>query len=374
MAEYTQFVGLDVHKETITVAVADREGVPRVLGTISNRPAAIAQLVRRLRPVAHVRVCYEAGPCGYAVQRQLASLGVRCEVVAPTLIPVRPGDRVKTDRRDALRLATLLRSGELTAVWIPDAAHEAVRDLVRARVAAQTDLLRARQRLGKLLLRQGHHSPGGTRSGSQTYMRWVRSLVFPHAAQEVVRLDYLAEVDRLAERVARLHAELVAVVERLPAAVQPVVHGLQVLRGVALVSAVSAVAEVGQFRRFTTPRQLMAYSGLVPREHSSAGTSRRGGITKTGNAHLRRILIEAAWHYRFPPRVSPQLKRRQIGQPATICATAFKAQHRLHMRYRRLLGRGKNKQQTITALARELLGFMWAIAITCEPPAETRVA
>jgi transposase len=205
-------------------------------------------------------------------------------------------------------------------------------------------------------------------------MSWVRSLVLSQAAQEAVRLDYLAEVDRLVERVARFHAEILAAVEQLPAEVQRVVQGLQVLRGVALVSAVSAVAEVGQFSRFSTPRQLMAYSGLVPREHSSATAVRRGGITKTGNAHLRRVVVEAAWHYRHAPFVRPQLKRRQVGQPASICTTAFKAQQRLHMRYRRLLGRGKNIQQTMTAIARELLGFMWAIAINLESTAATRAA
>jgi len=374
MGEHTRFVGLDVHKETITVAVAEREGVARLVGTIVHNPVAVAKLVRKLGPVGELRVCYEAGPCGYALQRQLASLGVFCEVVAPALIPVRPGDRVKTDRRDAQRLATLLRSGELTAVWVPDEAHEALRDLVRAREAAQKDLLRARHRLGKLLLRQGQHSPRGTRAGTQKYMSWVRSLALSQAAQEVVRLDYLAEVDRLVERVARLNAEIVVAVEQLPAEVQRVVHGLQVLRGVALVSAVTAVAEVGQFSRFSTPRQLMAYSGLVPRERSSATAIRRGGITKTGNAHLRRVVVEAAWHYRHAPFIRPQLKRRQVGQPASICATSFKAQQRLHMRYRRLLGRGKNMQQTMTAIARELLGFMWAIAINLESTAGTRAA
>lgn len=374
MGEHTRFVGLDVHRDTITVAVAEKEGAPRVVGTIVHSPVAVAKLVRKLGAVVDLRACYEAGPCGYALQRQLTSLGVFCEVVAPTLVPVRPGDRVKTDRRDAQRLATLLRSGELTAVWVPDEVHEALRDLVRAREAAQRDLLRARHRLAKLLLRQGYRSPRGTRVGTQRYMSWVRSLVLSQAAQEAVRLDYLAEVDRLVERVARFHAEILAAVEQLPAEVQRVVYGLQVLRGVALVSAVSAVAEVGQFSRFSTPRELMAYSGLVPREHSSARAVRRGGITKTGNAHLRRVVVEAAWHYRHAPHIRPQLKRRQVGQPASICATSFKAQQRLYMRYRRLLGRGKNIQKTMTAIARELLGFMWAIAITLESKATTRAA
>lgn len=362
MEENSRYVGLDVHKDTIAVAVAEAEGAPRALGTIPNTPDAVARLIRKLGPGRRLRVCYEAGPCGYGLHRQLAQLGVRSEVVAPTLVPVRPGDRVKTDRRDAEKLARLLRSGELTAVWIPDPQHEALRDLVRAREAAREDLRRARHRLQKLLLRQAQRAPSGTKAWGAKYMRWVRGLVLPHAAQETVRRDYLQEVERLVERVARFDGELLAIVAALPPALQAVVRGLQVLRGVALVTALTVVAEVGPFLRFGSARQLMAYSGLVPREHSSGGDVWRGGITKTGNAHLRRVVIEAAWHYRHAPGVGPALRQRQAGQPEALRALARKAQHRLHGRYRRLLGRGKSKAQTITALGRELLGFMWAVA------------
>jgi transposase len=362
MGENIRYVGLDVHQDTIAVAVADAEGAPRALGTIPHTPDAIARWVRKLGATRRLRACYEAGPCGDGVYRQLQDLDVACSVVAPTLVPVRPGDRVKTDRRDAETLARLLRSGELTAVWVPDAEHEALRDLVRAREAAREDLRRARHRLQKLLLRQGLRAPSGTKAWSTTYLRWVRGVTLPHPAQETVRLDYLSEVERVGERVDRFDAELAAIVPRLSPPVQALLRGLQVLRGVALVTALTVVAEVGPFLRVTSARQLMAHSGLVPREHASGGRVWRGGITKTGNAHLRRVLIEAAWHYRHAPSVGPALRQRQAGQSEALRALARKAPHRLHGRYRRLLGRGKSQAQTITALGRELLGFMWALA------------
>jgi len=365
MDTYT-WVGLDVHKQTIAVAVAEGDTPPRSLGTIPNDPDAVAKLVRKLGPPARLRVCYEAGPCGYPLYRQLTALGVACEVVAPTLVPVRAGDRVKTDRRDALKLARLLRSGELTAVWVPDAAHEALRDLVRAREAAHKDLRRARHRLQKFLLRQDLRCPLRTKAWGVRHLEWVRQRTFAHAPQAVVCREYLAEVERLAERVARLEGELTLAVSQAPAATQQVIRGLQVLRGVAFVTAVTAVVEVGPFHRFARPRPLMAYSGLVPREASSGDRVWRGAITKTGNAHLRRVLIEAAWQYRHRPAVGYTLRRRREGQPAAVCAIADKAQHRLHLRYRRLLARGKSKPKVVTALARELLGFLWAIAVELE--------
>jgi len=373
MTAYT-WVGLDVHKATITVAVARGEAAPEGVGTIPNTPEAVAALLRKLGAAASLRVCYEAGPCGYVVYRQLTAAGVACTVVAPTLIPVRPGDRVKTDRRDALKLARLLRSGDLTAVWVPDAAHEALRDLVRAREAARKDLRRARHRLQKFLLRQGRVCPLPTKAWSVRYDAWVAGLTFAHAAQTIVCRDYRTTVQHATERVAALDAELTGAVAQLPAATAAVVHALQVVHGVALVTAVTAVAEVGDFGRFPTARTLMAYSGLVPREASSGPTTWRGGITKTGNAHLRRVVMEAAWQFRHRPAVGLALRRRRAGQSAALCALGDQAHARLHRRYRRLLARGKSAPKVATAVGRELLGFLWAIARAVDSPAAAPAA
>jgi transposase len=332
---------------------------------IPNEADALGTLMRRLRRGHTLHVCYEAGPCGYGIQRQLTALGLRCDVIAPTLIPVRPGDRVKTDRRDAEKLARLLRSGDLTAVWVPDAAHEALRDVVRARDAAQGDLRRARQRLGKLLLRHGLRAPTRCTAWGATHLRWIRQLTLPQAAHDVVRQDHLAEVEHHAERVARLEHALAAIVRDDTAApLREVIAGLQTLRGVGPLTAVTLAAELGDVTRFPHPRQLMAYAGVVPREHSSGDRARRGAITKTGNAHVRRILIEAAWQYRHRPAVSAALRKRRLGQPPAVCAIADRAQRRLHGRYVRLLARGKSKQKVVVAVGRELLGFVWAIART----------
>jgi transposase len=362
-----RFIGLDVHAETIAVAVAEPNGEVRSLGIIPNRSASIGKLVKRLGAPEQLRVCYEAGPTGYVVYWQLTGLGVRCEVVAPTLVPVKPGDRVKTDRRDALKLARCYRGGDLTPVWVPDAAHEALRDLVRAREAAKKDQLRARHRLGKFLLRQGQRPPGAMKAWTQTHLAWVKSAVhFPHAAQEATLLDYLCEVDHVAERITRLERALDDAVKTAPVRMRAVIEALQALRGIALVSAVTIVAEVGDFTRFGTPRQLMGYSGAVASEDSSGDQVRRGGITKTGNAHLRRIVIEAAWAYRHRPAVGATLRKRQAGLDDEVKAIAWKAQHRLHARYRTLTARGKTKPCAVTAVGRELFGFIWAIGVTVE--------
>ncbi|NIP18476.1 MAG: IS110 family transposase [Xanthomonadales bacterium] len=361
-----RWVGLDVHAETLAVAVAEPAGEVRSLGVMPNRPESIRKLVKKLGPPAQLRVCYEAGPTGYVVYEQLTALGVACEVVAPTLVPVRPGDRVKTDRRDAMKLARHYRAGELTAVWVPDAAHEALRDLVRARAAAKQDELRARHRLGKFLLRHGRRPPSGVRAWTQRHRHWVQTVRFAQPAQDATLRDYLHEVEQGAARVTRLEAAIRATVETAPPRLRAVIAGLQALRGVALVTAVTVVAEVGTLSRFPTPRQLMGYSGTVAREASSGSRVRRGGITKTGNAHLRRVVGEAAWAYRFRPAVGPALRRRQVGLAPEVTALAWKAQHRLHARYRRLLGRGKAKQTVVTAVGRELLGFIWAIGVTIE--------
>jgi transposase len=288
--------------------------------------------------------------------------------VAPTLVPVKAGDRIKTDRRDAAKLARSFRSGDLTPVWIPDAAHEALRDLVRAREAAKRDQLRARHRLQKFLLRHGRRAPAGIKAWTQRFRLWVRGLRFEHPAQEATYLDYVAEVDHAAERITRLERAIDAAVATAPGGMRAVIDALQALRGVGKVTAATIVAEVGPLTRFDRPRQLMAYCGVVSREDSSGARTRRGSITKTGNAPLRRVVIEAAWAYQHRPAIGPTLRQRQRHLPAAVTAIAWKAQHRLHHRYRRLSGRGKPRPQVITAIGRELLGFIWAIGVAVERP------
>jgi transposase len=362
-----RFIGLDVHAETIAVAAAEPAGEVRSLGVIPNRIESIRKLVKKLGPVKQLRVCYEAGPTGYVVYWQLTALGVKCEVVAPTLVPVKAGDRVKTDRRDALKLARNYRAGDLTPVWVPDAAHEALRDLVRAREAAKKDQLRARHRLGKFLLRHGRRPPTVMKAWTQAHLAWVKSAVhFDQPAQEATLLDYIHEVDHVAARIERLESAIDAAVTLAPVRARAVIEALQALRGVALVTAVTIAAEVGELTRFTKPRQLMGYSGAVASEDSSGQRTRRGGITKTGNAHLRRVIIEAAWAYRYRPAVGAALRKRQATVSAEVKEIAWKAQHRLHGRYRALTARGKCKQQVVTAIGRELLGFIWAIGVHVE--------
>ena len=362
-----RFIGLDVHAETIAVAAAEPTGEVRSVGVIPNRIESIRKLVKKLGPVKQLRVCYEAGPTGYVVYWQLTALGVKCEVVAPTLVPVKAGDRVKTDRRDALKLARSYRAGDLTPVWVPDAAHEALRDLVRAREAAKKDQLRARHRLGKFLLRHGRRPPTAMTAWTQAHLAWVKSAVhFDHAAQEATRLDYLHEVEHVADRITRLEGAITAAIDTAPMHMRAVIEALQALRGIALVSAVTIASEVGELSRFTKPRQLMGYSGAVASEDSSGERTRRGGITKAGNAHLRRVVVEAAWAYRHRPAVGPTLRKRQAPVSAEVKEIAWKAQHRLHARYRALTARGKCRQQTVTAIGRELLGFIWAIGVHVE--------
>src|SRR5437867_149844 len=366
MKKDTRHVGLDVDSEKIAVAVAEPGGEVRSLGTIPYSSEAVRRLVKKLGPASRLRVCYEAGPHGYGLYWQLAKLGVHCDVVAPTLVPVKSGDRVKTNRRDAEKLARCCRSGDLTAVWVPDAAHEALRDLVRAREVAKKDQLRARHRLGKFLLRRGLRAAAGVNPWTARHRRWLDTVQFEAPAQQATLGDYLQEVDHAAARLERLEQALDEAVQAAPASLRAVIAALQTLRGIRQVTAATIVCEVGPLSRFTHPRQLMGYSGTVPSEHSSGAAIHRGGITKTGNAHLRRVLVEAAWAYRFPPKCTKALRTRQRGQPAAITEIAWKAQHRLHTRYRRLLGRGKPMPHVITAVARELVGFIWAIGIAAE--------
>ena len=373
MKEKVRFLGLDVHAQTIAVAIAEPDGEVRSLGTIANRAESIRKLVKKLGPTEQLKACYEAGPTGYVLYWQLAELGVACEVIAPTLAPVNAGDRVKTDRRDAERLARSYRSGDLTAVWVPDEGSEALRDLVRARESAKQDQLRARHRLSKFLLRTGQRPAAGVKAWTLAYMAWVRQLRFPQVAQESTRLDYLHEVEHMGERVVRLEKAIMEAVKLAAPAVQEVVKGLQALRGIAQISAVTIASELGNVSRFAGARQLMGYSGAVPSEDSSGKRTKRG-ITKTGNAHLRRIAVEAAWSYRLRPGVGPALRKRQEGVPEEIKEIAWKAQQRLHKRYCRLAAAGKDQRKIITAVGRELLGFVWAIGIKAEAAAKQQMA
>jgi transposase len=374
MREKVRFLGLDVHAETIAVAIAEPEGEVRSLGTIPNREDSLRKMIKKLGPPDKLRVCYEAGPTGYVIYWQLAELGVKCEVIAPTLVPVKSGDRVKTDRRDAEKLARCYRAGDLTAVWVPDEGSEALRDLVRAREAAKQDQLRARHRLSKFLLRSGQRPPSGVRSWTRAYLIWVTQLRFTQMAQEATRLDYLHEVEHMRERVERLEQAITEAVKLASPALQQVINDLQALRGIADISAVTIAAELGQVSRFDSARKLMGYCGAVPSESSSGKRTRRGSITKTGNSHLRRIVVEAAWSYHRPPGIWYGLRKRQESISEEAKEIAWKAQHRLHKRYLRLAAAGKDKRKITTAVARELLGFIWAIGTRAETVVRQRIA
>jgi transposase len=361
MEQPITYVGLDVHKDTIAIALAEsgKRGEVREHGKIANTPAALKVLAARLAHNGHeLRFCYEAGPCGYGIQRQLSAAGHGCVVVAPSLIPRKPGERIKTDRRDAINLAKLHRAGELTAVWVPDQAHEAIRDLVRARLAAVRTLRQARQQLSGFLLRHGHHynRPAWT----LMHRRWLAGLSFDQAVHYIVLEDCITAVEAATARRDRLKAHIEATLPDWSLA--PVVRALQALRGVALVAAATLVAELGDMTRFANPRQLMAYLGLVPSEHSSGNTRRQGGMTKAGNGAARRVLIEAAWSYRFPARISREQLLRQESLAKPIRDIAWKAQERLCRRYRKLARDGKLPTVVTAAVARELVGFVWAIA------------
>lgn len=359
MEKATTHVGMDVHKKAIQVAMLTGSSQEWMEWTVANEPRSVRRLARKLkRQDGLVHCVYEAGPCGYALQRQLVGEGVECQVVAPSLIPVKPGERIKTDHRDARKLAELLRAGLLTEVHSPTPEEEAVRDLCRCREDAKQDLLRARHRLGKYLLRRGRVYRAG-RNWTQRHRAWLRALHFEHLAEEVVFGDYLLAVELLEERVRGLEQRLEETAQSAPWAER--VGWLRCFRGIDTVTALTIVAELHAFRRFHSPRQLMAYLGLVPSEHSSGERERRGRITKAGNAHVRRVLVEAAWHYRHQPAIGAKLRRRRQGQPAAMIAIADRAQQRLHRRYWRLvLAGGKPRPKAMTAVARELAGFLWA--------------
>lgn len=369
------FIGLDVHKATISVAVArgERGGEVRHWGTVPHRPDHVRKLVEKLAAGGgRLHFCYEAGPCGYGLYRQLVEMGHDCIVVAPSLIPVKAGDRVKTDRRDALMLAKLHRAGELTAVWVPDTAHEAMRDLVRARATAMRVAGKARQHLQGFLLRHGRIYPG-KKGWTGAYRRWLAMVRFTHPAQQIVLQDYIDAVADAEARVERLTRQIA---DLLPGwSLAPVAEAVQAMRGVAFIVAVTVVAEVGDFQRFDNPRQLMAYLGLTPSEHSSGNAVRRGGITKAGSGLARRALIEGAWSYRMQARVSPKLHARLEPLSKAVRDIAWKGQLRMCQRYRHLVAAGKAKVVIITAIAREMVGFIWAIAraVTTAPLCEAKV-
>ena len=327
--------------------------------TVDGSTDAVLKQLRRLGPVESLDCCYEAGPTGYGLYRKLRQAGVNCIVVAPSPIPRKPGDRVKTDRRDARALAELLRSGLLTAVWVPDDATEAMRDLSRAREDAKAAERVARQHLGKFLLRHERRWSGKS-NWTLAHMEWLERQKFAHEAQQRVLQDYLHQVKEAAARVLRLEADIAAQLETWSRA--PVVKALQAFRGVRMVTAVGVVSEIGDFERFPSAPKFMSFLGLTPAESSSGDSTRRYRITRAGNAHLRRLLVEAAWAYRFQPRMSQAISKRNEAVSTEVRSIAWKAQRRLNDRYRRMLERGKTKQQTVTAVARELAGFIWAAA------------
>ncbi len=358
--EGTTFVGLDAHKDWISVAMLLPGRDQTIEWRIPNEGGAIRKMLRRVERESpgEVRFCYEAGPCGYALQRQITSWSeASCMVIAPSLIPGKPGERVKTDRRDAKKLAFLFRAGLLTEVQPPNEADEAARDLCRAREDAREDLVRSRHRLTKFLLRRGLIFTGGKRAWTQAHRRWLRTLRFDQEWDQVIFSDYLFAVEHLEGRLDAL-AERVEELSHDPR-YAPAVAVLRCFRGFDTVAATSIVVELHTFHRFPSPRKLMAFLGLVPSEHTSGQRRRLGAITKTGNSHVRRLLIEASWNYRHPPRVGTLARRRQ-GQPARVVALADRAMQRLYRRYLRLTARGVPPQKAVTAVARELTGFVWA--------------
>ena len=360
---YPAYIGLNIHEETIAVAVA-RAGrdAPQSWGEIANRPKAIAKLAARLHQEFAGEVllfCYEAGPCGYTLYRQLLSLGHDCQVVAPSLIPKKPGERIKTDRLDALKLSRHLRAGDLTAVWVPDEEQEAIRDLTRARDDMKGQERKARQQLNAFVLRHGHAWPAKKKRWNQTHYDWLEAIKFEQHFLQIVLQEYIDAVKAATQRVADMTDQMMQLLPNW--SLGPVVDSLVALRGIDKLSAMVLLAELGDISRFASPKQLMSYLGLVPSEHSSGGRRRQGAITKTGNGHARRTLVESAWSYRFQARQTMHLKRKARGASDDARAIAWRAQKRLCGRYRTLTQAGKNTKLVCVAIARELVGFIWDI-------------
>jgi transposase len=385
--KYSSYVGLDVHANSISVAVAVKDGGEvRSHGNVAYDMVALRKCLKQIGDIGEMKICYEAGPCGYGLYWELTKLGAECIVVAPSLIPQKSGDKVKTDRKDAEKLARLLRAGELTAVWVPDLAHEALRNLVRAREACRRDRRRAQQRVEKLLLREGLRAPMTSKGKSAgkvrvkgfgvKYMQWLETISFEHKATQQTFDDYKAEVLHNNTRLLRLEKQITEAVTAAPAHLREIVSGLQALRGVAQTTAAIVAIEIGDFSRFSKPPKLMAWAGLVPSEHSSGGPgkSRRYGITKSGNGHLRRVLTESAWQYRHKPKGSHVIGKRRQDIDAPLVVIAEKAEERLHARYKRMDNAGKPKNKITTAIARELLGFIWAIGKEVENKTPNKTA
>jgi len=366
MKECIKYVGLDVHKSTIAIAIAEPgSSEVRYFGEIPNTPEQIAKTLRKLSiSGAKLSVCYEAGPCGYEVYRQLTDRGIDCMVVAPSMIPRKPGDRVKTDRRDSQMLARLHRAGELTAVWVPSAEQEALRDLVRARADFVLLQTQARQRLNAFLLRHGKRFDGKSK-WTQAHFRWFETIKCGFPAQQIVLQEYIDAVKQMQKRIKAMDKQIELTGNE--STLWPLIQNYMAMRGISRLVATALAAELGDLTRFNSAPQLMAFLGLVPSEHSSGSSKVRGRITKTGNGYMRRLLTEAAWTYRHPARKSACLERRAEQTPEPIQDIAWKAQQRLCARYRGYIQRGKVSVQACTAIARELVGFIWAIGQATGP-------
>lgn len=360
---HAAYIGLDVHKDTLAVAIAwPGRSEPESQGEIANKPKTVDKLIRRLSEEAGGGVllfCYEAGPCGYKLYRQILASGHDCQVVAPSLIPRKPGERIKTDKRDALKLSRHLRAGDLTAVWVPDEEQEAIRDLTRARDDMKSQERKARQQLNAFVLRHGHAWPSNKTRWTQTHYNWLESIRFEQMQLQIVLQAYIDAVKAATQRVVEMTDQMM---QALPHwSLGPIVDSLVALRGIDKIAAMVLLAELGDISRFESPKQLMAYLGLVPSEHSSGGRRRQGAITLTGNGHARRMLVESAWSYRFQARQTMHLKRKAKNASAEAKAIAWRAQKRLCGRYRTLTQAGKNTKRVVVAIARELAGFIWDI-------------